>query len=124
MPVLLAGTIEIVHIEQVSALFTFRLGQVLLYNVVFFSSSYFTLNYLHSPESHNWSPMVDCAMFYRIRLKAINILFAKIDDYFNFLATERPSSFTLQCNIFVLSKKYCKILFQIQFYIASQTKVF
>jgi hypothetical protein len=31
MPILLAGTIEIVHIEQVSALFTFRLGQVLLY---------------------------------------------------------------------------------------------
>jgi hypothetical protein len=31
MPILLAGTIEIVHIEQVSTLFTFRLGQVLLY---------------------------------------------------------------------------------------------
>jgi hypothetical protein len=31
MPILLAGSIEIVHIEQVSALFTFRLGQVLLY---------------------------------------------------------------------------------------------
>jgi hypothetical protein len=34
MPILLAGTIEIVHIEQVSAIFTFRLGQVLLYYVV------------------------------------------------------------------------------------------
>jgi hypothetical protein len=33
MPILLAGTIEIVHIEQVSALFTFRLGQVLLYYI-------------------------------------------------------------------------------------------
>jgi hypothetical protein len=31
MLILLAGTIEIVHIEQVFALFTFRLGQVLLY---------------------------------------------------------------------------------------------
>jgi hypothetical protein len=31
MPILLAGTIEFVHIEQVSALFTFRLGQGLLY---------------------------------------------------------------------------------------------
>jgi hypothetical protein len=31
MPILVAGTIDIVHIEQVSALFTFRLGQVLLY---------------------------------------------------------------------------------------------
>jgi hypothetical protein len=30
MPILLAGTIEFVHIEQVSALFTFLLGQVLL----------------------------------------------------------------------------------------------
>jgi hypothetical protein len=30
---LLAGTIEFVHIEQVSALFTFLLGQVLLYLV-------------------------------------------------------------------------------------------
>jgi hypothetical protein len=34
MPILLAGTIEIVHIEQVSALFTFRLGQVLLYYIL------------------------------------------------------------------------------------------
>jgi hypothetical protein len=31
MPILLAGTIEFVHIEQVSALFKFRLGQVSLY---------------------------------------------------------------------------------------------
>jgi hypothetical protein len=31
MPILRAGTIEFVHIEQVSALFTFRLGQLLLY---------------------------------------------------------------------------------------------
>jgi hypothetical protein len=31
MPILLAGTTEFVHIEQVSALFKFRLGQVLLY---------------------------------------------------------------------------------------------
>jgi putative copper export protein len=31
MPILLAGTIEFVHIEQVSALFTFSHGQVLLY---------------------------------------------------------------------------------------------
>jgi hypothetical protein len=31
MPILLAGTVEFVHIEQVSALCTFRLGQVLLY---------------------------------------------------------------------------------------------
>jgi Flp pilus assembly protein TadB len=31
MPILLAGTIEFVHNEQVSALFTFRLGKVLLY---------------------------------------------------------------------------------------------
>jgi putative copper export protein len=31
MPILLAGTIEFVHIEQVSALFTFHLGKVLLY---------------------------------------------------------------------------------------------
>jgi putative copper export protein len=34
MPILLAGTIEIVHIEQVSALFTFRLGQALLYYII------------------------------------------------------------------------------------------
>jgi hypothetical protein len=32
MPILLAGTTEFVHIEQVSALFKFRLGQVSLYN--------------------------------------------------------------------------------------------
>jgi hypothetical protein len=32
MPILLAGTIEFVNIEQVSAFFTFRLGQVLLYH--------------------------------------------------------------------------------------------
>jgi hypothetical protein len=31
MPILLAGTIEFVHIEQISALFKFRLIQVLLY---------------------------------------------------------------------------------------------
>jgi hypothetical protein len=31
MPILLAWSIEFVHIEQVSASFTFRLGQVLLY---------------------------------------------------------------------------------------------
>jgi hypothetical protein len=31
MPILLAGTTEFVHIEQVSTLFKFRLGQVLLY---------------------------------------------------------------------------------------------
>jgi hypothetical protein len=31
MNILLARTIEIIHIEQVSALFTFHLGQVLLY---------------------------------------------------------------------------------------------
>jgi hypothetical protein len=31
MPILLAGTTEFVRIEQVSALFKFRLGQVLLY---------------------------------------------------------------------------------------------
>jgi putative copper export protein len=34
MPILLAGTTEFVHIEQVSALFKFRLGQVLLYNII------------------------------------------------------------------------------------------
>jgi hypothetical protein len=32
MPILLAGTIEFVHIEQVSALSKFRLEQVSLYN--------------------------------------------------------------------------------------------
>jgi hypothetical protein len=31
MPILLAGTIKFVHIEQVSALFKYRLGQVSLY---------------------------------------------------------------------------------------------
>jgi hypothetical protein len=31
MPILMARTIEFVHIEQVSALFTFLLGRVLLY---------------------------------------------------------------------------------------------
>jgi hypothetical protein len=31
MPILLAGTIEFVHIEQISALFKFRLIQVSLY---------------------------------------------------------------------------------------------
>jgi hypothetical protein len=31
MPILLAGTMEFVHIEHVSALFMFRLGQVLLH---------------------------------------------------------------------------------------------
>jgi putative copper export protein len=41
MPILLAGTIEIVHIEQVSALFTFRLGQVLLYKDVVQSHKFF-----------------------------------------------------------------------------------
>jgi hypothetical protein len=35
MPNLLAGTIKFVHIEQVSALFTFHLGQVLLYFLPF-----------------------------------------------------------------------------------------
>jgi hypothetical protein len=33
MPILLAGTIEFVHIGQYSALFTFLLGQALLYLV-------------------------------------------------------------------------------------------
>jgi Flp pilus assembly protein TadB len=33
MPILLARTIEFVHIEQVSTLFTFRLGKALLYIV-------------------------------------------------------------------------------------------
>jgi hypothetical protein len=33
MSILLAGTIEFVHTEQVSTLFTFRLGQVLLYKL-------------------------------------------------------------------------------------------
>jgi hypothetical protein len=33
MPILMAGTIEFVHIEQVSVLFTFHLGQVLRYKV-------------------------------------------------------------------------------------------
>jgi putative copper export protein len=32
MPILLAGTVEFVHIEQFSTLFTFRLGQDLLYH--------------------------------------------------------------------------------------------
>jgi hypothetical protein len=31
MPILLARTVEFVHIEQVSVLFTLRLGHVLLY---------------------------------------------------------------------------------------------
>jgi hypothetical protein len=31
MPILLAATIQFVHIEQVSALFTFRLGQVVTF---------------------------------------------------------------------------------------------
>jgi hypothetical protein len=31
MPILMAGTIEFVHVEQVSALFRLRHGQVLLY---------------------------------------------------------------------------------------------
>jgi hypothetical protein len=34
MPILLSGTIEFVHIEQVSALFKFRLGQVSLYLIL------------------------------------------------------------------------------------------
>jgi hypothetical protein len=34
MPILLAGTLEFVHIEQVSTLFTFCLGQILLYYVL------------------------------------------------------------------------------------------
>jgi hypothetical protein len=33
MPILLAGTTEFVHIEQVSTLFKFPLGQVLLYMI-------------------------------------------------------------------------------------------
>jgi hypothetical protein len=40
MPILLAGTLEIVHIEQVSALFTFRLGQVVLYYHSFLSLNF------------------------------------------------------------------------------------
>jgi hypothetical protein len=40
MPILLAGTIEIIHIEQVSALFTFHLGQVLLY-IAFEAATYY-----------------------------------------------------------------------------------
>jgi hypothetical protein len=38
MPILLVGTIEFVHIEQVSALFKFRLGEVSLYHVHFCNS--------------------------------------------------------------------------------------
>jgi hypothetical protein len=34
MPILLAGTIEFVHIEQISALFKFRLIQVSLYKTI------------------------------------------------------------------------------------------
>jgi hypothetical protein len=37
MPILLAGTIEFVHSEQVSALFTFRLGQVLLLSFLLYT---------------------------------------------------------------------------------------
>jgi hypothetical protein len=44
MPILLAGTTEFFHIEQVSAFFKFRLGQVLLY----YLSSGFTTGGLSS----------------------------------------------------------------------------
>jgi hypothetical protein len=43
LPILFAGTIEFLHIEQVSALFTFRLGQVLLYYPFF-------------DDCHHWAP--------------------------------------------------------------------
>jgi hypothetical protein len=41
MHILLDGTIEFIHIEQVSALFTFRLGQVLLYFCSFINIIYY-----------------------------------------------------------------------------------
>jgi hypothetical protein len=44
MPIM-ARTIEFAHIEQVSALFTFRLGQVLLY-YLFMGTSSCEFNYL------------------------------------------------------------------------------
>jgi hypothetical protein len=40
MLILLARTIEFVHSEQVSALFTFCLGQVLLYNFLGMTKMY------------------------------------------------------------------------------------
>jgi hypothetical protein len=46
MPILLAGTIEFVHIDQVSALFTFRLGQVFLYNENKVFISVYVYNYI------------------------------------------------------------------------------
>jgi hypothetical protein len=43
MPILLGGTIEFAHIEQVSSLFTFRFEQVLLYTDQIFSVHYISL---------------------------------------------------------------------------------
>jgi hypothetical protein len=37
MPILLAGTVEFVHIEQVSALLTFRLGQALPFRFLLYT---------------------------------------------------------------------------------------
>jgi hypothetical protein len=53
MPILLAGTTEFVHTEQVSALFTFHLGQVLLYlkNVKENSPNLSTRSTMMSPKS-------------------------------------------------------------------------
>jgi hypothetical protein len=45
MPILLAGTIEFVHIEQVSALFKFRLGQVSLYLVQLLAMTVYFSNF-------------------------------------------------------------------------------
>jgi hypothetical protein len=62
MPILLAGTTEFFHVEQVSALFKFRLGQVLLYFYTSCLSSepdvttFITFHMLSIIRCHIWFP--------------------------------------------------------------------
>jgi hypothetical protein len=56
MPILLAGTTEFVHIEQVSALVKFRLGQVLLY-IIYNHSQNCSFSVMHKNSNSSLHPI-------------------------------------------------------------------
>jgi putative copper export protein len=80
MRILLVGTTVFVHIEQVSAVFTFRLGQVLLYETKFKALYvYITFCYLFRVRSVLYGDMMKfdfkiCVLYPCGADKSINIL--------------------------------------------------
>jgi hypothetical protein len=63
MPILQAGTIEFVHTEQVSALFTFHLGQVLLYIKLYNFFSFLTLTCKNWPSGRMFKQFAQLNIF-------------------------------------------------------------